>query len=562
MSYRTFKRLLGETSLERKCRYLFGGGLFFLITLSFLLYGNLTSGLVDEQNRVTGRLLVMPIILKRHWEWSEKEKIETDFVHIIEAMSKELQPVDLADYRWELLKTTPDDPQKSPSDQFDYKALDELMKGNREWTRETHNAEGKHEFQYYGAVRATSSCVKCHNGSLAESVKEGQLIGMAKVTFPMASTDKALHFNKAMLLTTAIVTTFLAMVATFTIARYVIVKPVLHLKEVSDAISRGNLDRRADIRTGDEFEDLSQAYNRMLRHLVAVQEELRQGQTALDSKVDELAQANMQLFELNNLKNEFMATMTHELRTPLNSILGFSDVLAGADNLNEKQQRYVKNIQTSGKDLLTLVNDILDLAKIEAGKMDLHIVEFSIGDLAERLAGMMKPLAERRNIELTFEVDSRLPLLEQDAGKIQQILYNLLSNAVKFTPEGGRVLLNANLRDEKTFEIVVEDTGVGIPLEDQETIFEKFRQGNTAPGSQQSTLTREYAGTGLGLSIVREISKLLGGDVSLSSELGKGSRFTVALPLVLKEQPRPLSEVLARPLDIEQFRKGDRTQAT
>jgi signal transduction histidine kinase len=352
------------------------------------------------------------------------------------------------------------------------------------------------------------------------------------------------------------------MVATFAIARYVIVKPVMHLKEVSDAISRGNLDRRADIRTGDEFEELSQAYNRMLRHLVAVQEELRQGQTALDSKVDELAQANMQLFELNNLKNEFMATMTHELRTPLNSILGFSDVLAGAENLNEKQQRYVRNIQTSGKDLLTLVNDILDLAKIEAGKMDLHIVEFSVGDLVERLAGMMKPLAERRNIELTCEFDPRLPLLEQDAGKIQQILYNLLSNAVKFTPEGGRVALNANLRDEKTFELVVEDTGVGIPLEDQETIFEKFRQGNTAPGSRQSPLTREYVGTGLGLSIVREISKLLGGDVALSSELGKGSRFTVSLPLVLKEQPRPLSEVLARPLDIEQFRKGDRSQAT
>ncbi len=436
------------------------------------------------------------------------------------------------------------------------------MKEKEEWSRITVNSENKREFQYYGAVRATSVCVKCHNESLGESVAEGQLIGMAKVTFPMASTDKALAFNNAMLLTTAIVTTFLAMVATFTIARYVIVKPVLHLKEVSDAISRGNLDRRADIRTGDEFEELSQAYNRMLRHLVAVQEELRQGQAALDSKVDELAQANMQLFELNNLKNEFMATMTHELRTPLNSILGFSDVLAGAENLNEKQQRYVKNIQTSGKDLLTLVNDILDLAKIEAGKMDLHIVEFSVGDLVERLAGMMKPLAERRNIELTCEVDPRLPLLEQDAGKIQQILYNLLSNAVKFTPEGGRVLLNANLRDEKTFEIVVEDTGVGIPLEDQETIFEKFRQGNTAPGSRQSPLTREYAGTGLGLSIVREISKLLGGDVSLSSELGKGSRFSVALPLVLKEQPRPLSEVLARPLDIEQFRKGDRSQAT
>jgi two-component system sensor histidine kinase BarA len=559
MSYRTLKRLMGETSLERKCRFLFGGGLLILITGSFSFYGQLTARLVDEQNRITGRLLVEPIILKKHWEWSEREtEVGQDFIDVIDAMSKELKPIDLAEYKWDLLKSTSGDPQKSPSIPADYQALDELAQGNREWSRTTKNADGKREFEYYGAVRASKSCLTCHYHQQDEATSENDLIGMAKVTFPLAPTEKALAWNNAILLATAIVTTFLAMAATFSIARYVIVKPVLHLKEVSDAISRGNLDRRADIRTGDEFEELSQAYNRMLRHLVAVQEELRQVNSALDNKVDELAQANMQLFELNNIKNEFMATMTHELRTPLNSILGFSDVLAGAESLNEKQQRYVKNIQTSGKDLLTLVNDILDLAKIEAGKMDLHIVEFSIGDLVERLAGMMKPLAERRNIELVCEIAPGMPLLVQDAGKIQQILYNLLSNAVKFTPEGGRVQLNASFRDEKMFELVVEDTGVGIPLEDQETIFEKFRQGNTTPGSRQSPLTREYAGTGLGLSIVRELSKLLGGDVSLSSELGKGSRFIVCLPLVLKGQPRLLSEMLARPLDLGQFRKGDR----
>jgi signal transduction histidine kinase len=308
------------------------------------------------------------------------------------------------------------------------------------------------------------------------------------------------------------------------------------------------LDRRAEIRTGDEFEELSQAFNRMLRHLVTVQEELRQVNTELDSKVDQLARANLQLYELNNLKNDFMATMTHELRTPLNSILGFSDVLAGADNLTERQQRYVRNIQTSGKDLLTLINDILDLAKIEAGKMDLHIVEFTVGDLLERLASMMRPLAERKNIELTTECDPAIPVLSQDPGKLQQIVYNLLSNAVKFTPEGGRVQVLALLAaNPEQIELVVEDTGVGIPLEDQDSIFEKFRQGNTTPGGQSTSLTREYAGTGLGLSIVKELSKLLGGEVILRSELGKGSRFSVILPIVLKSQPRLLSEVIARP---------------
>lgn len=548
MSYRTLKRLLGETSLERKCRFLFGGGLLILITGSFYFYGRLTRDLVYKQNLITGRMLVYPIVIEKHWK--KKLEYEKDFVARIESMSKELQPVDLQNYKWDLLSVSSDNPQTMPSDSADFSALDELKRSEqkREYFRNLPDDDGQLWYHYWGAVRAKSTCVECHYHS-SKGVAEGDLIGMAKVKFPLAPTERSLAWNNAILLATAIGTAFLAMVAAYAIVRYVIVKPVLHLKEVSDAISRGNLDRRADIRTGDEFEELSQAYNRMLRHLVAVQEELRQVNGTLDTKVDELAQANMQLFELNNLKNDFMATMTHELRTPLNSILGFSDVLAGADNLQEKQLRYLKNIQTSGRDLLTLINDILDLAKIEAGKMDLHIVEFSLGDLAERLAGMMRPLAEKRNIELTCEVDPRLPLLTQDAGKLQQILYNLLSNAIKFTPEGGRVQMNANLRDDDHIELVVEDTGVGIPLEDQETIFEKFRQGNTVRGDRQSSLTREYAGTGLGLSIVKELSKLLGGEVSLHSELGRGSRFTVVLPLVLKETPRLLSEVIARPLE-------------
>ncbi|MFN0055096.1 MAG: ATP-binding protein [Planctomycetales bacterium] len=544
MSYRTLKRLLGETSLERKCRFLFGGGLLILITGSFYFYGTLTAKLVREQNLMTCRTLVAPIVFENHWRKLESDE---DFVDVIKQMSQELQPVDLWNYKWDLLSASSNDPEKLPADPVEFAALTKLRNGAREETRTIRDDEGQLWYHYFGAVRATETCLTCHPHHTDEEFAKGDLIGMAKVSFRLAPTEKELALNNAVLLATAIGTAFLAMVAAYAIVRYVIVKPVLHLKDVSDAISRGNLDRRADIRTGDEFEELSQAFNRMLRHLVAVQEELRQVNGTLDGKVDELAQANLQLFELNNLKNDFMATMTHELRTPLNSILGFSDVLAGADNLNEKQQRYLKNIQTSGRDLLTLVNDILDLAKIEAGKMDLHIVEFSIGDLAERLAGMMRPLAEKRNIEVTCEVDSRLPLLVQDAGKIQQILYNLLSNAIKFTPEGGRVQMNANLRDERTMELIVEDTGVGIPLEDQETIFEKFRQGNTVRGAAQGIVTREYAGTGLGLSIVKVLSKLLGGEVSLQSELGKGSRFTVVLPMVLREQPRPLSEVLSRP---------------
>jgi signal transduction histidine kinase len=279
----------------------------------------------------------------------------------------------------------------------------------------------------------------------------------------------------------------------------------------------------------------------MLRHLVTVQDELRSVNTDLDAKVDQLAQVNLRLYEMNKLKDDFLATMSHELRTPLNSILGFSDVLAGSENLNDKQKRFVRNIQTSGSSLMVMINDLLDLAKIESGRMELQVVECSLLDLIERQVGLLNPLAEQKNIDLSYDVDPEIPTLLQDSIKLQQILNNLLSNAIKFTPEGGRVRVRA-LREGPRFNLIVEDTGIGIPLDEQATIFEKFRQGHTIPG-QRDAMTREYGGTGLGLSIVKELGKLLGGEVSLISEFGKGSTFSIRLPLRLSQlrlsQPQP-----------------------
>jgi signal transduction histidine kinase len=179
---------------------------------------------------------------------------------------------------------------------------------------------------------------------------------------------------------------------------------------------------------------------------------------------------------------------------------------------------------------LNLINDVLDLAKIEAGKMELHPVEFSLADLLERVCVSMVPLSEKKSLALSWDVDPGIPLLYQDVGKLQQILSNLLSNAIKFTPEAGRVEVRARSVDQNSIALIVEDTGIGIPLEDQERIFEKFRQGRAQTG-QNNNLTREYEGTGLGLSIVRELCRLLGGEISLVSEFGKGSTFTVTLPV-------------------------------
>jgi two-component system sensor histidine kinase BarA len=347
----------------------------------------------------------------------------------------------------------------------------------------------------------------------------------------MKQTTTAINANRAMLITAALITAIVAMFSSYTIVRYVIVKPVKHLRDVSDAIAAGRLNIRSKIETGDEFEELSHAFNRMLHNLVAMQQELREVNGDLDRKVDELAQANMALFEMNRLKSDFLATMSHELRTPLNSIIGFSEVLSGTEQLGERHRRYASNIQSSGRMLLSMINDILDLAKIESGKMEVRSEDFSIRDVCDGLTNLCRPVAERKNVTMECRLDEAIPLLRQDPGKLKQILYNLLSNAIKFTPEGGRVTLRA--RAEGRFVVIeVQDTGIGIAEEDRETIFEKFRQAKL-PGQGENVLTREHQGTGLGLSIVRELTKLLGGDVHLDSQPGQGSTFTVRVPTML-----------------------------
>ncbi|HBO42635.1 MAG TPA: histidine kinase, partial [Planctomycetaceae bacterium] len=235
----------------------------------------------------------------------------------------------------------------------------------------------------------------------------------------------------------------------------------------------------------------------------------------------------------------------HELRTPLNSILGFSDVLVAIDSLNDKQRRYVQNIQKSGRTLLDMINDILDLAKMESGRFEIRSATFSVEQVVGAQCDMARPLAEKKNIDLVAEIQSGLPPLHQDQGRVQQILNNLLSNAIKFTPEGGRIKVAAGRNEADELILQVSDTGVGIAAEELDVIFQKFRQGGGNVFNDGDAMTREYSGSGLGLSIVRELCKLLGGEVSVESRLGHGSTFTVHLPWTLTEQPRldsPLSE--------------------
>jgi signal transduction histidine kinase len=566
MAYRTFKDILGETSLERKCRFLFGLCLLVLITGSFWWYGSSTEELVYATTRSTGRHLVDAIMLQYHWKTLEPEQ---QYAGAIEFLSRTLQS---EQYQSWLLK-----PDAAPEERGKYSRLDAAVltyfkdrapdpkPTGGPPTRATEYREFRTadnaEYHYYQPVRWRSSCAGCHKyrgvigdaaaGSAAEPA-DGQPIGrprtlladndlmaVVKVVMPDSATRKAINWNRAVLAATAIMTVFLAMLAAYAIVRYVIVKPLEHLRDVADEVQRGNVQARAEIHTADEFEELGVAFNRMLRGLVDSQEDLRKANSSLDEKVDELAQANLHLYEMNRLKSDFLATMSHELRTPLNSIIGFSDVLGSIESLDDRQKRYVQNIRSSGRMLLEMINDILDLAKIEAGKMEVRPSVFRLESIVSAQCDMVRPLAERKRIDMAFEIGPGLDELEQDPAKVQQILANLLSNAVKFTPEGGRIDVRARLAEEPAAsdELVLDviDTGVGIAEEEQQAIFEKFRQGRVFQTGDDA-MTREFSGTGLGLSIVRELCRLLGGDVGVESQLGRGSRFTVRLPVRLSSR--------------------------
>ncbi|MCI0362284.1 MAG: HAMP domain-containing histidine kinase [Phycisphaerales bacterium] len=348
--------------------------------------------------------------------------------------------------------------------------------------------------------------------------------------------------SRVFIIAAGIIGSLLAGLVFYLILTKLILSPVRRLRETTEKVQSGDLRIRSQIKTGDEFEQLSEAFNSMLERLEQGQAQLRAINQTLDLKLSELSEANVGLYESNRFKSEFLANVSHELRTPLNSIIGFAELLeemAQPDpDSDPKRARYVSNILTSGRSLLEMINELLDMAKIEAGRMEVSIEPTSVGDLIEGLVGIMRPQAEAKSIEIRTVIGQRLPAIETDPGKLQQILYNFLSNAIKFTPKSGTVTISADrvTRQDNSLgvRLAVADTGPGIPYDMQDVIFEKFRQIDASH-------TREHAGTGLGLAICRELAQMLGAAVSFVSEPGRGATFFVDLPLTHQPQaPQPL----------------------
>lgn len=313
------------------------------------------------------------------------------------------------------------------------------------------------------------------------------------------------------------------------------VRPIHSLQVGAVRIGSGQLDHRIDIHTGDELEELATAFNRMAAHLqetyASLEQRVQERTSELAAAIEELEDKSFQLEIASRHKSEFLAHMSHELRTPLNAVIGFSQVLSKElfGPLADKQKEYIQDIEASGQLLLSLVNDILDLSKVEAGQVEIQPSQFSLRDALETGLSMVRERAARQSIQLILAQDSDLDLIDGDERKIKQVVFNLVSNAVKFTPSGGHVRVTARALDSEV-EVAVQDDGPGIPPDEQAMIFEPFYQ---ATGG----LAIAPEGTGLGLALARTFVELHGGRIWVESTLGVGSRFAFTIPRRVDGRP-------------------------
>ena len=555
-----FKSLFTEWALEKKALFFLGLALLFSLVLGAVAVQLVAERLVSETIRQSARDYADKVVWLKHLDDQESKlsafdqqqssnQYESSLLRIndglehnalggtladredlkvlnrIHAKLSELEEQAKAQARSDAAKNPSPakiaQPTAPPSPQSNWELIEEIGP-----------IDGYH--LYYKPIQFSEKCRDCHKRNDALSLPKLSVMSVdpfrvLQVRIPTTDTRFWRIWSYSLLSAIGIATLALSLFFIHWVLKRLVINPLSELKFVSDEITNGKTDLQFQVDTNDEFTELSESFNRMLRHITSTQKEIKAVNKELDSRIDELASVNLQLYEANRLKGEFLANMSHELRTPLNSILGFSDVLAGIESLTDKQRRWVGNIQNSGRVLLEMINDILDLAKIEAGKMEVRPSNFDLLGLIQAQIELFRKMAEDKNIDL--QVDSSVHELRvmQDQGKISQILTNLISNAIKFTPEGGLVTISAEPNQDGTLCIAVADTGVGIAPYEHEVVFEKFRQVSGEAG--KDALTREHSGTGLGLSIVRELCRLLGGEIGLTSQLGQGSTFRVVLPM-------------------------------
>jgi len=514
-------------SLAAKCRILFGLAVLLIVLSALYVPWLRTRDLVHETNMNSARQMALLAAqrcdLQASGEWSIPQGALERW------WRRGAGSLGLYGSCPRLVQLSPKSPMPPPgADAFLRTGINTLLRnaGERETTQIDSNANGEPLYRYLLAIRS--------NG---ERQPQGTLLGVVMVDYVAPDARFDLLTNLGIMAMSAALAFILATLVFYLITNKLILRPVRELRQVAEQVSAGNHDVRSTIATGDEFEDLARAVNAMLAHLETSRLELETINRSLDTRLGELAELNVRLFEANKLKNHFLANVSHELRTPLTSIIGFAELLRESHLTDGgRSLRYSENILSSGRMLLAIINDLLDLAKIEAGKLELHIGAVNLRDMADALIDFMQPLAMKKKLILVADVADDIPTVQSDSGRIQQVLYNLLSNAVKFTDEGGRVELRITHPERDRVRLTVTDTGVGIPADKLERIFDSFVQ-------LDGSVTREHSGTGLGLTITREIVQLLGGTITATSEVGRGSVFTVTLSIAPPHDDAPASRL-------------------
>lgn len=410
--------------------------------------------------------------------------------------------------------------------------------------------EGKRVERYLYALYITEDCLLCHgskekapefirkNYDIGYGYKVGELRGAISVIIPKEIAEQQFAATIIFFATTTSVS-ILMIVAIIFLTTGKLMRPIERLTATVAAITRtGDLTTKVDILSKDEVGQLGRAFNDMSTKLQSTYATLEQ---RIAEKTAHLQQAVIALERANKMKSEFLANMSHELRTPLNAIIGFAEVLRDkiAGDLNEEQTDFVNDIHSSGSHLLQMINDILDLSKIEAGKMELQYGVFPVPAAIEEVYTIIKGLASKKHLELKTVILTDMKSIEADRVKFKQVLYNLLSNAIKFTPENGKIVLEAGVMEDM-LQVSVSDTGIGMKSDDQQKVFKEFWQAD-------SSFARKYEGTGLGLALTKRIVEMHGGKIWFESEYGKGSIFSFSLPVKAAVKTTEPKEIKAKP---------------
>ncbi len=512
-----------KISLAAKCQLLFGAAVVLIIVAALYVPWQRMEQLMEQINVVSARTLA---------ETALAEHASTGLpIHDSKATTRPSeQPT--ARLVWASRPT-----EKLSS--MDRRALDEFRaQPDEEFFSYAYYRESNRRYRFALPLFNGQDCLACHGAAQASTTtlptllkprtfvaKTNEFVGMVAVDMKSSVEYGEILKNRVFILTAGVLAGTLAIVVFYLITTRLILQPVRVLQETAEKVSQGDLNIRSDISTGDEFQQLSETFNTMLTNLKQSADQLRAINKALDTKLGQLAETNVALYESNRLKSEFLANVSHELRTPLNSILGFAELLKDVNAAPDaKSTRYIQNILQSGKNLLELINDLLDLAKIEAGRMEVRSEPLSLTDLFEGLIGILKPLLQGKDLLVETQVSPDVPIIHTDPAKLQQVLYNFMSNAIKFSPKDGQIDLKAERVDDEHIKISVTDRGGGIEADKQAMIFEKFRQID-------GSVTRQHSGTGLGLAISKELTTLLSGTIGVNSVTGEGATFWVSLPM-------------------------------